>query len=151
MDLSQVPYAKLSDYKFFEGDLKNQEPSLDVLPFEPASGLFTDYASKKRFVWMPKGTKATYKSDGSILELPTGAVLIKNFYYKNVQNISPAGGTRIIETRLMIKKAEGWIFANYVWNAEQTEAVQDLTGSFTDISWKDENNVVKGTSYRNPS
>ena len=151
VDLSQVPYAKLSDYKFFEGDLKNQEPSLDVLPFEPASGLFTDYASKKRFVWMPKGTKATYKSDGSILELPTGAVLIKNFYYKNVQNISPAGGTRIIETRLMIKKAEGWIFANYVWNAEQTEAVQDLTGSFTDISWKDENNVVKGTSYRIPS
>src|SRR6476661_10790861 len=63
VDLSQVPYPKLSDYKFFEGEIKNQIPALNVLPFEPASTLFTDYAKKKRFVWMPPGTRATYTSD----------------------------------------------------------------------------------------
>lgn len=151
VDLTTVPYNKLSDYKFFEGDMKNQIPSLDVLPFEPASGLFTDYALKKRFVWMPKGKKATYNSDGTVLELPVGAALIKTFYYDNVQNISPTGGRRIIETRVMIRKATGWIFAEYVWNSEQTEAYFDLAGSNTDISWKDENNVIKSTSYRLPS
>lgn len=151
VDLTQVPYEKLSDYKFFDGPLKDQRPSLDVLPFEPASGLFTDYALKKRFVWMPKNTKGTFNSDHTILELPVGAALIKNFYYNNVQNIAPAGGTRIIETRIMIRKSDGWIFANYVWNAEQTEAFYDLTGSFTPISWMDANNNVKSTDYRVPS
>ncbi|MGV3697429.1 hypothetical protein [Flavobacterium sp.] len=131
--------------------MKNQIPSLNVLPYEPASSLFSDYAHKKRFVWMPSGTKATYVSDSKVLELPVGAALIKTFYYDNVQNITPVGGTRIVETRVMIRKATGWIFAEYVWNAEQTEAYLDLNGSFTDISWRDENNVVKSTSYRLPN
>ena len=151
VDLTTVPYPKLSDYKFFEGDIKDQIPSLDVLPYEPASSLFTDYALKKRFVWMPKGKKASYSSDGTILELPVGAALIKTFYYDNVQNISPAGGTRIIETRVMIRKASGWIFAEYVWNAEQTEAFYDMAGSFTSITWKNEDNVIKAANYRLPS
>src|SRR5690606_24423098 len=59
VDLSLVPYQKLSDYKFFEGEMKNLEPALHVLPYEPSSALFSDYAHKKRFVWMPPGTKAT--------------------------------------------------------------------------------------------
>lgn len=151
VDLTQVPYPKLSDYKFFEGDMKNQIPSLNVLPYEPASSLFSDYAHKKRFVWMPQGTKATYSADNKILELPVGAALIKTFYYENVQNITPVGGTRIIETRVMIRKTTGWIFADYVWNNEQTEAYFSLAGSYTEISWKDENNVIKSTNYRIPT
>lgn len=148
VDLTKVPYSKLSEYKFFEGNLKDQIPSLDVLPFEPASSLFTDYAHKKRFIWIPKGKKATYNTDGTVLELPVGSALIKTFYYNKVQ---PSNTTRIIETRVMIRKSTGWIFANYVWNEEQTEAVNDLNGSFTPIEWKDDNNVVKSTNYRIPS
>src|SRR6478672_10299519 len=100
IDLSLVPYQKLSEYKFFEGEMKNLEPALHVLPFEPASSLFSDYAHKKRFVWMPPGKKATFDATNKALELPVGAVLIKTFFYENVQNITPVGGTRIIETRL---------------------------------------------------
>ncbi|HEX8561904.1 MAG TPA: hypothetical protein VF676_02885 [Flavobacterium sp.] len=148
VDLTQVPYPKLSDYKFFDGELKDQIPALDVLPFEPASALFTDYALKKRFIWMPKGTKATYNGDGKVIELPVGAALIKTFYYDNVQ---PANTTRIIETRVMIRKADGWIFAEYVWNDEQTEAVYNMAGSFTPITWKDEHDVIRTTDYRIPS
>lgn len=147
-DLSQTPFPKLSDYHFFDGPLKDQKPGYKVIPFEPASTLFTDYAHKKRFVWMPKGTKATYNGDNKTLELPIGAVLIKTFYYENVQ---PSNTTRIIETRLMIRKATGWVFAEYVWNDEQTEAFYDMEGSFTPISWRDENNVIKGTNYKIPS
>lgn len=150
VDLTQVPYPKLSDYKFFDGALKDLDPALDVLPFEPASSLFADYAHKKRFVWMPKGTKAIYNGDSKVLELPVGAALIKTFYYENVQNIEPVGGTRIIETRVMIRRETGWLFANYVWNDEQTEAYYDMAGSFTAISWKDENNVIKSTDYKIP-
>lgn len=150
VDLTQVPYPKLSDYKFFEGDMKNQTPALNVLPYEPASSLFTDYAHKKRFVWMPIGSKASYNGDAKILDLPVGAALIKTFYYDNVQNVTPIGATRIIETRIMIKKSSGWIFADYIWNAEQTEAYLDLNGSFTEIAWL-ENGIPKATNYRIPN
>ncbi|RAR47136.1 Ig-like domain-containing protein [Flavobacterium lacus] len=148
VDLSQVPYAKLSDYNFFVGLMKDQNPTLGVLPYEPASSLFTDYALKKRFVWMPEGTLATYNGDGNVLELPTGAVIIKNFYYNNVQ---PSNTTRIIESRLMIRKTTGWIFAEYVWNAEQTEAFLSMNGSNTSVTWLDENNIQRSTNYRIPS
>ena len=148
VDLTQVPYPKLSDYHFFDGDLKNQNPSLNVIPFEPASVLFSDYAHKKRFVWMPNGTKASFNGDSTILNLPIGAALIKSFYYDNVQ---PNNTTRIIETRLMIRKSSGWIFADYVWNEEQTEAFLDMAGSNTYVEWKDENNVIKSANYRIPT
>jgi len=151
VDLTKVPYPKLSDYKFFSGDMKEQKPALNVLPYLPSSPLFTDYAHKKRFVWMPVGTKATYNGDGNILELPVGAVLIKTFYYDNVQNVTPVGATRIVETRIMIRKSDGWIFADYIWNTEQTEAYFDLAGSITPITWKDDNDVIQSADYKIPT
>lgn len=150
VDLSLVPYPKLSDYKFFKGEMKNLDPALHVLPYQPSSSLFADYSHKKRFVWMPVGSKATFNSNNTVLDLPVGAVLIKTFYYEDVQNITPVGGERIIETRLMIRKSTGWIFANYVWNAEQTEAFFDNEGSFTEISFMHEG-TVKSTNYKIPA
>ena len=149
VDLTQVPYLKLSDYHFFEGDLKNLNPSLDVLPYEPASSLFSDYAHKKRFVWMPKNTKATYNGDDKIFEFPKGAVLIKTFYYDNVQ---PNNTTKIIETRLLIKKDDGWKAYNYIWNEQQTEANLDTVeqGVFIPITWI-EDGATKSTTYKIPS
>ncbi|MFN3754281.1 hypothetical protein [Flavobacterium sp.] len=148
VDLTQVPYPKLSDYHFFEGDMKDQIPSLNVIPYEPASVLFSDYAHKKRFVWMPPGSKATFDGDDSILEMPVGAVLIKTFYYDKVQ---PENKTVLIETRIMIRKATGWIFADYVWNDEQTEATLNLAGSYKQMTFKDDNNITRDVNYRIPS
>jgi uncharacterized repeat protein (TIGR03806 family) len=148
VDLTKIPYDKLSDYNFFEGDIKLQNPAKKVLTYQPASSLFTDYAHKKRFVWMPNGTIATYNGDDKVLELPVGAALVKTFYYDNVQ---PSNTTKIIETRIMIRKETGWIFAEYVWNDEQTEAFLTIEGSNKNITWKDENNVIKTANYRIPS
>lgn len=146
MDLTTVPYPKLSDYKFFVGELKNLEPAYKVLPYDLNSSLFTDYALKKRFVWMPEGTQATYSSDGEILNFPVGAALIKNFYYENVL---PGNVTRIIETRIMIKKADGWIFANYKWNEDQTEAFFDMNESSLTVNWM-QNGQEETINYKIP-
>ena len=54
------------------------------------------------------------------------------------------------ETRLMIKKAEGWGFANYIWNDEQTEAVYNMDGSTVEIEWT-ENSITNTVNYRIPS
>lgn len=148
MDLTQVPYANLSEYKFFSGDLKNQEPAYGVIPYRPSSELFTDYAKKSRFIWLPNGTKANYVSDSQVLDLPVGAALIKTFYYDNVQ---PLSSRRIMETRVMIRKNDGWIFAEYIWNNEQTEASLQMMGGTSPVSWMDQNNNLQTIDYEFPS
>lgn len=145
-DINEFPYANLSDYNFFEGDLKDLNPVYGVLPYDLNSHLFTDYAKKKRFVWMPKNTTAQYINDYTALNFPDGAVLIKNFYYDNVQ---PQNTTKIIETRLMIKKSDEWIFANYIWNDDQTEATFSLEGGTTNIEWI-QNGETKNVAYKIP-
>lgn len=122
-------------------------PVYGVLPYKPINSLFTDYAHKKRFIWMPNDVKATYIEDFKSLNFPTGTILIKSFYYNNVL---PENTTKIIETRLMIRMESEWIFANYIWNDEQTEATLDMTGSTVNIEWQ-EGSATKSTTYRIPS
>lgn len=153
VDLTQVPYNKLSDYHFFEGDMRNGNPSLNVIPYEPASSLFTDYALKKRYIWMPPGAQATYNSDGTILNFPVGSVLIKTFYYNTVQ---PGNTTKIIETRLMVRKADGWKFYEYLWNDAQTDANlvsgnDFINGGSVAISITKPNGQPENIQYRIPS
>ena len=147
-DPALVPYPTLSTYRFFKGPMAQQRPVASVLPYEPITALFTDYAHKFRFVWMPPGVQATYNGDHDILDMPDGAVLIKTFYYDGVQ---PGNTRRIIETRLLFKRNGQWEFADYVWNAEQTEAYLDLSGSNTPVTWTDENGVTRSISYRIPA
>jgi len=146
-NLDAFPYNQLSDYNFFEGNLENQSPVLGVIPYKPISTLFTDYAKKKRFIWMPNNTSANFISDHEILDFPVGTIIIKTFYYNNVL---PSNTTKIIETRLLIKKVSGWIFSDYVWNNEQTEAVLDNSGSNVNIDFL-EQGIQKSTNYRIPS
>jgi uncharacterized repeat protein (TIGR03806 family) len=145
--IDQEPYQSLSEYLFFEAPLNELTPTYGVIPYEPISSLFSDYAHKKRFVWMPTGVSATYVEDGDVLNFPVGTILIKNFFYENVQ---PVGETVIIETRLMLRTTNGWQFANYVWNDDQTDAFYDMEGSFKSIEWLEEG-VLKNVNYRIPS
>jgi uncharacterized repeat protein (TIGR03806 family) len=146
-ELAAMPYANLSDYNFFEGDLKNLNPVYGVVPYELINPLFSDFSTKKRFVWIPNNLSAVYIDDSSIFDFPIGSILIKNFFYENVL---PEMQNKIIETRLMIKKDEGWIFAGYTWNNSQLEAVFNLDGSNVNLQWSD-NGVVSEVNYRVPS
>jgi uncharacterized repeat protein (TIGR03806 family) len=153
IDLTQVPYPKLSDYKFFVGAIEEQLPTLNVIPYEPASSLFTDYAHKKRFVWMPGNVKATYVADNKTLDFPVGTFLIKTFYYNTIQ---PNNTTQIIETRVMIRKSDKWHFYEYIWNDSQTDAVLLQSGEFANGSSKKfifakPNGEIVNEDYRIPS
>lgn len=152
-DIENIPFAKLSDYNFFVGNIANQIPSLNVIAYEPASSLFTDYALKKRFIWMPNGQAATYVNDYTILNFPVGTVLLKTFYYNTIQ---PGNTTKLIETRVMVRKNDEWKFYEYLWNDEQTDANlvtggDFVNGSFKTITFTKPNNNVVTTDYRIPS
>ena len=149
VDLLQVPYPTLSEYGFFNDTLSDLKPTTGVLPYEPISSLFSNYAKKSRFIWLPDGTIGTYNGDANNIELPVGSVIIKTFYYDNVL---PDNTRVIIETRLMIRKQEGWTFAEYFWNEEQTEAFLDVQGDggFKYLSWM-QDGEQRDINYRMPS
>ncbi len=149
INLGELPYPKLSDYNFFYGELFDLELVPTVIPYEPISTLFTDYAHKQRFVWMPKGVAANYVSDGDILNFPESTILGKTFYYDNVL---PSNTTKRIETRLLIKKGGEWMFADYIWDEAQQEALLDTEGygQNVPIEWVHEGET-KSITYRIPS
>ena len=146
-NLQAMPYSNLSTYNFFQGEIKNLSPVYGVLPYDLINPLFSDYSEKNRFLWMPQDQTAYYIDDTEVFDFPTGTILIKNFFYNGV---APLNETKNIETRLMIKKDEGWVFANYVSNDEQTEAVYNLEGSTVEIEWT-ENSITNTVNYRIPS
>jgi uncharacterized repeat protein (TIGR03806 family) len=155
VDLTQVPFAKLSDYRFFIGALNEMKPAQGVLPYKPASELFSDYAQKSRFVWMPAGTKATYNGDDNVLEFPLGTVLIKTFYFDQV---APFNSRKIIETRLLIKKSEatpnssGWQAYDYIWDEKQKNAYLDTDGNglFVPVTFT-QNGQQRTVDYKIPA
>ncbi len=146
-NLAEIPYSHLSDYNFFEGDIANLQPVYGVLPYDLINPLFVDYSHKKRFIWMPDNVKASYVSDFESFDFPTGTILIKNFYYENTL---PNNTTKIVETRLMIKKASFWEFATYQWNEEQTNASYIMSGVNVPVDWIDENGQTRHANFRIP-
>ena len=134
IDFSQVPYPNISDYGFFVGAMNQMIPNERVLPYEPSSSLFTDHASKSRFVWMPEGVSASIEDNAwQELNFPDKSILIKNFYYPDAD-----GKQKIIETRLLVKTEGKWDAYPYVWNEEQTNAKYKITGVTMPLSFNHE-------------
>ncbi len=140
---------KLSSYELFKGDIKNLEPNDGVIPYDLNSALFTDYASKARFIKIPKGTKINYHSE-KVLDFPKGTIIIKNFYYP-INETKPELGRRIIETRLLIHESEGWKAYPYVWNEGQTDATLEITGASIPVQFKNHKNQLLQFTYEVPN
>jgi len=124
---------RLSAWRLYTGDLARLKPNRGVIPYDINTPLFSDYAAKYRFVWMPPGTSATY-SDSEVFEFPVGAILSKTFAYPDATYRS---GRRLIETRLLVHARTGWVTLPYVWNTSQTEATLDVDADPTTVDWID--------------
>ena len=148
-NLSAMPYQLLSEYQFFEGNMAEQTPVAGVIPYDLNSPLFSDYAGKLRYVWMPDGTSAEYKEE-DVLDFPVGTIIIKTFYYDHDFR-NPGLGRRIIETRLLIRKETEWLAATYLWNEAQTEATWYRVGTQLNVSWIDVDGNAQSTIYAVPN
>ena len=124
-------------------------PNDRVLPYDLITPLFSDYALKARFVWMPEGTSAKYVKD-EVLDFPVGTVLIKNFYFPNDFR-DESKGRRIIETRLLIHKQDKWDALAYVWNEDQTDADLNIIGDTKSLDWVDKNGKYVHDEYSVPN
>lgn len=80
--------------------------------FSPQYPLWSDGATKRRWVRLPVGTKIDVAAIGK-WELPIGTKFWKEF----------ALNRRKVETRFLWRtSATHWVFASYVWNDAQTDA-----------------------------
>jgi len=142
---------RLSDWQLFALSSSELVPVESTVVFRPRNPLFTDYAHKLRTLWIPEGARAEIVDQE--IDYPVGTVLSKTFYYPRADNMSlsqsPDIGlqsidletNRLIETRLLVRKSEGWDAFPYVWNEEQTEAFLRIAGSSQSISLMDQDSV----------
>ncbi|GHB35139.1 SO2930 family diheme c-type cytochrome [Mongoliitalea lutea] len=151
LTLDLFPLANLSDYGFFKGVMRSLIPNEGVLLYEPASSLFTDYAFKSRYIWMPEGTAASIQADEEgTMDFSEGTVIIKNFFYP-MDFRKPEEERRIIETRLMVKSNEQWEAYPYIWSDDQSDAQLKVIGGEKQVSWMDEKGQPQVINYIIPN
>lgn len=144
--LAETPAPKLSDYGLF-GPLG--QPAASLTPYALNTPLFSDYAEKQRFLYLPPGSHARYQSAG-VLDFPVGAALVKTFAYP-ADFRRPANDVRLLETRLLIRRSDGWVARTYVWNAEQTDAVLKRAGARLDVDFIDVAGQARHVDYAVPN
>lgn len=132
---AERPPQLLSAYGFFR-DPGAREPVAGVTPYDLNTPLYSDGALKFRYVYVPPGAQARYNPDG-VFDFPVGTVLIKTFAFAADMR-QPTQNVRFLETRLLIRRADGWIALPYVWNEEQTEARLSIIGAQIPVSFTDE-------------
>jgi hypothetical protein len=81
-----------------------------VLPFSPQYPLWTDGATKRRWIRLPPGT-AIDARDARAWRFPVGTRLWKEFSFG-----------RRVETRYMERTRAGWLYATYLWADDGSDA-----------------------------
>ena len=106
-----VAPALLSETGLYAGEGTTRIDPLNR-SFSPQYPLWTDGATKRRWVRLPQGA-AIDASQVSRWEFPVGTKFWKEFSFDG----------RKVETRLLWRvSADRWVFATYVWNDAQTDA-----------------------------
>jgi uncharacterized repeat protein (TIGR03806 family) len=106
--------------------MRAQQPIPYVFPYALKTPLWSDGAEKLRFIYLPKGTQLSGDGEG-LLRFPVGAAIIKTFAF------GEGTDRRLIETRVLLHRADGWVALPYRWNAEQTDAILALAGGRVDL------------------
>ena len=135
-----------------------------VTPYDLATPLFSDYALKLRTVTLPEGESAVYR-ENDVFDFPVGTIITKTFYYpESAEGAVRQGepqmpkngalaleGYRLIETRILARRADGWIALPYVWNDEQTDAKLQRIGAIKPMTLVREDGRREEFSYLVPN
>jgi uncharacterized repeat protein (TIGR03806 family) len=133
----------LSAFGFFNGGADSPSPSL--ISYSLGTPLFSDYAEKQRFFYLPKGARLSVAANGRV-SFPVGSAIIKSFGYPDA-----SGKLKMIETRLLLHRAEGWVALPYVWRADGRDAELKLGGMRVPASFKKPNGTATQISYAVPN
>lgn len=135
--------AKLSDYGFFTGPGATG-PAAGLVGYSLRTPLFSDYAEKQRFVYVPATARVVADAAGR-LDFPIGSALIKTFGYGSGAAFRP------IETRVLLRRANGWEALPYVWNADLSDAELKVAGGRLPVTVTLPDGEAKQISYSVPN
>lgn len=135
--------AALSEYRFFT-DLTTRTPAARLFGYTLNTPLFSDYAEKQRYLYVPAGRAASY-DDTAVLSLPVGSAIIKTFGYRQGATFRP------LETRVLLHRASGWVALPYVWNADLSDAVLRRAGTRIPVTFTDPAGRSRTISYAVPN
>jgi parallel beta-helix repeat protein len=102
----------LSDYHFFTDSTDPTKSPIEGFSYLLNNQLFTDYAIKHRFIFLPSGQSIKYQAQYA-LDFPVGSAITKTFSIQEADKPTPT----LLETRVLIRRASGWIPLNYSWKA----------------------------------
>jgi parallel beta-helix repeat protein len=139
----------LKDYRLFVDTTDPTANAINGIIYDLTTSLFTDYAEKYRFVFVPEGTAAAYR-ETSVFDFPVGTVIAKTFTIKNDFRDADSS-EEIIETRLLIHRKAGWEGLPYIWNDEKSDALLSVTGGTQTVNWIDAAGVDRSTDYVIPN
>jgi uncharacterized repeat protein (TIGR03806 family) len=129
-NLISINATNLSEFQLFQDSTDpTTNPQTRGLPYDLSVPLFTDYASKYRFIFMPPGCSAKY-IENEVFEFPVGTTLVKSFAMPTNTANRGIENEDLIETRLLVKRTTGWVTLPYIWNTNKTDATL-LVGSGT--------------------
>jgi uncharacterized membrane protein len=114
-----APVQRLSELGLFVGDPAKQIPRAGVVAYDVNASLYSDGADKRRFVIVPEGARIQTSEDR--WQLPIGTYLVKTFSFPRDLR-DPSRGERLVETRFLVRTADGFTASTYVWNDAQTDA-----------------------------
>lgn len=139
---------KLSEFRLLAGPF-GQTANDRVTAYSLNTPLFSDYAEKWRYFYVPQGQKIGWRDDG-VLDFPVGSVLVKSFGYPADMR-QPSKDIRILETRLLLRRASGWVALPYVWNQDGSDAFLKRAGTRIPMSWTHTDGSVRSISYAVPN
>lgn len=145
------PWATLAEWGLF-ADAATQTPNARVVPYGVVSPLFTDYALKHRFIWVPEGEAIGYAPVGP-LDLPRGSIVVKTFALP-VDARDPSLGEQLIETRLYVHESGGWVGHTYVYapgDPDPAHATRTVAGAIRAVSWIDATGATRTNDYAVPN
>ncbi|GAA3913924.1 SO2930 family diheme c-type cytochrome [Litoribacillus peritrichatus] len=138
----------LSDYNLFKDSSDpTDNPNTGGMPYGLSTALFTDYATKYRYVFVPEGEKAEY-TENEVLDFPVGTVLVKTFALPE-NTAFRDGAETVIETRLLVHRESGWKALPYYWDTEN-DASLAITGKSIANMTTNHNGVDLNFTYQVP-
>jgi parallel beta-helix repeat protein len=126
---------KLSDYNLFidAKDATKDPNGGNSHYYELSTPLFTDYALKHRFIFLPNGESIDYNANRTFT-FPEGTIISKTFSYP--EDFDKRNKITPIETRLLLKRKNGWKALSYIWDHEKGEAFLSRVGKETKVKFK---------------
>lgn len=118
--------ARLSETGLFD-DVATLTPAEGMIEYEVGSPLWSDGATKRRFIALPGDETIEFDATGS-WTFPVGTVLVKHF------ELPTGATTRRLETRVFVRQQSDWLGLTYHWDGSG-DAVLLTRALSIDVEW----------------